>query len=222
MQPLGDLAGGDYTSTPLSISADGTTIVGYSRQTLGTEAFRWTQSTGLVGLGDIPGGPFNSQAYHVSSDGKVIVGYSSDSLSREQAFRWTLTDGLVPLGFASSDPNEWSQAHAVSADGNLIVGNNNTGISVTDVKSLLWDPVHGMRYLTTGLADDYGLTFPAGWKITGGWDLSDNGRVIGVAGYDPSNSAAAGVITIIPEPIFPLSLAALALFSRRLRRSGHP
>src|SRR5207237_10190591 len=125
-----------YTSAPTPISADGSTIAGYSQQTLGNEAFRWTQGTGMVGLGDLPGGAFNSQAYHVSSDGKVIVGYSSDALNREQAFRWTQAGGLVPLGFASANPDEWSQAHAVSGNGDLVVGNNNTGASVTDIKAL--------------------------------------------------------------------------------------
>jgi probable HAF family extracellular repeat protein len=221
-QPMGDLPGGTYYSEPTSISADGSVIVGISNQTAGYEAFRYTAATGMLGLGDIPGGPFNSQAYHVSSDGQTIVGYSSDSLSREQAVKWTQDAGLVPLGFASTDPNEWSQAHGVSGTGNLIVGNNNTGHTSADIKPLLWDPLHGMRYLTTAMTDDYALAFPPGWIITGGWDVSDNARIIGVAGYDPSNAYATGIITIVPEPTAGcLTLAAtlpLLLHRRRAQR----
>ena len=39
---------------PKGISADGSVVVGQSRD----QAFRWTQATGMVGLGDLPGGIF--------------------------------------------------------------------------------------------------------------------------------------------------------------------
>ena len=67
---LGDLPGGSFSSGASSISADGSVVVGSSAvatvlvpgrppfsQTL-SEAFRWTQASGMVGLGDLPGGPF--------------------------------------------------------------------------------------------------------------------------------------------------------------------
>ena len=44
------------------MSADGSVIVGYSQSDFGAEAFRWTESEGMVGLGDLPGGEFYSQA----------------------------------------------------------------------------------------------------------------------------------------------------------------
>jgi probable HAF family extracellular repeat protein len=204
IQPLGDLPGGNFTSTAHAISADGSVIVGYSNQTLGYEAFRYTQTTRMVGLTDLPGGYFNSQAYGISSDGSVIAGYSSDSQNREQVFRWTQTDGLVALGFASPDPNEWSQGHAISNNGNVIVGNNNTGATLQDIKALIWQPNTGMRYLKDAILSDYGLTLPAGYKITDAWAISDNGYIIAGAGYNPSNIRQAWVV--VPEPTTALSL----------------
>ena len=42
-----------------AVSADGSVVVGYSSSAasgpFATEAFRWTQAGGIVGLGDLPG-----------------------------------------------------------------------------------------------------------------------------------------------------------------------
>ena len=53
---LGDLAGGSYYSQAWAISSDGSTVVGSSFSDHGREAFRWTQSEGMIGLGDLIGG----------------------------------------------------------------------------------------------------------------------------------------------------------------------
>ena len=215
MVALGDLAGGNYTSTATSVSADGSVIVGYSNQTLGYEAFRWTQSTGLSGLGDIPGGFFNSQAYKVSSDGNVIAGYSSDSLNREQAFRWTLTDGMVALGFASPNPNEWSQGKATNLIGTLIGGNNNTGATAADIDAIIWDPARGMRYFKDALVQDHALTTP-NWNLTGIWDISDDGRTIAGSGYFNGVNQS---WVFIPEPTGMIALSFLSILVQRSKRA---
>ncbi len=220
IQPLGDLLGGKCDSDATAISADGSVIVGTSNQTAGYEAYRYTDATGMLGLGNVPGGYFNSQAYDISSNGNVIVGYSSDSLNREQAFRWTASDGLVPLGFASTDPDEWSQAHAVSNDGNLIVGNNNTGTTLADIRAIAWDPTHGMRYLQDALFADYGLALPAGRNLAHAWDVSDDGHTIGGSSYSTSGVDSAWIVTGLPEPTnLPLLALGAMLISRRLRSS---
>src|SRR5262245_6588045 len=72
---LGDLAGSYYYSVPYGISADGSTVVGKSESSTGTQAFRWTAGGGMVGLGDLPGGTTFSVANAVSADGSVVVGY---------------------------------------------------------------------------------------------------------------------------------------------------
>jgi len=52
--PLGDLAGGDFASDALGVSADGSVVVGSSSSALGfSEPFRWTSEGGMVGLGDL-------------------------------------------------------------------------------------------------------------------------------------------------------------------------
>ena len=75
-------------SSSTGISSDGLTIVGASSSPnaqpwplpspnsffTGMEAFRWTQSTGMLGLGDLAGGIFSSTASGASADGSVIVG----------------------------------------------------------------------------------------------------------------------------------------------------
>ena len=80
---LGDLPGGTFFSVAHAVSADGLVVVGQSNVTNGREAFRWTQSTGMVSLGTI--GPTNpsspnpsSVAVAVNADGTVIVGQSSN------------------------------------------------------------------------------------------------------------------------------------------------
>ena len=50
--PLGDLAGGSFSSQALCVSANGTVVVGQARSASGDEAFRWTAGGGMVGLGD--------------------------------------------------------------------------------------------------------------------------------------------------------------------------
>jgi probable HAF family extracellular repeat protein len=217
IQGLGDFPGGSFYSNSIAISADGSTIVGTGNQAAGYEAYRWTEATGMVGLGDLPGGYFNSQAYAVSSDGTAIAGYSYDELNREQAFRWTQDTGLVPLGFASTNPNEWSQGRGISGAGNIIIGNNNTGATLPDVKALIWDSAHGMRYLKTALLTDYALDTGL-WKITEGYDISDDGRTLSGSGYNPSGVREAWVVSIVPEPTATALIgAAAALFMRRRR-----
>src|SRR5262249_16768436 len=85
-QGLGDLPGGTFFSYATAVSADGTVVVGASKSTNGTEAFRWSAPTGMVGLGVLPGTNFSSTAYGVSRDGSIIAGSSSSSLG-SQAFR---------------------------------------------------------------------------------------------------------------------------------------
>ena len=75
-QGLGDLPGGDFYSHAFDVSADGSTVVGWSRSASGYEAFRWTSASGMVGLGDLSGGNFYSEAYGVSADGSTVVGRS--------------------------------------------------------------------------------------------------------------------------------------------------
>jgi len=106
---------GRYISQAFGVSADGSVVVGNGVDRVvnkagggGIEAFRWTESGGMVGLGDL-GSPFQSTAWGASVDGSVIVGNSGG-----QAFRWTENGGMVGLSNSSVGRD-------ISSDGSVIV-----------------------------------------------------------------------------------------------------
>src|SRR5262245_49323645 len=107
---LGDLPGRAFSSDAYGISADGSTVVGQSTSSNGSEAFRWTVADGIVGLGDLPNNGFSSLARGASADGSVIVGRGLSGLGGE-AFRWTSAGGMVGLGDLP-DPDNISQGVA--------------------------------------------------------------------------------------------------------------
>lgn len=116
MQSLGAVPGGGsgQEEAAMSVSADGSVIVGFGRNSVGMIATRWMQATGYVELGTLPG-HLESWAQGVSADGSVIVGQSfgDDAL----AFRWTQAGGMVALPGPSG-----SAAWGISSDGSVIVG----------------------------------------------------------------------------------------------------
>lgn len=132
MQGLGDLPSGGFQSEAFAVSGDGTTIVGFGSVAVPygltlqgtTEAFRWTNSDGIVGLGlppaVVPRGLPRSSAWDVSTNGSVVVGYLDDGTDGYEAFRWTQTTGMVGLGALPGESS--SAAWRTSADGNTIVG----------------------------------------------------------------------------------------------------
>jgi probable HAF family extracellular repeat protein len=104
MLDLGTLGG---SSGARDVSADGSVVVGYSRDTssIGFLAFRWTQATGMVNLGTLGG--TDSEALGVSDDGAVVVGES-----QSRAFRWTQATGMQSV-------EDWLRANGVSVTGDI-------------------------------------------------------------------------------------------------------
>ena len=102
-------------SNAFGVSADGATVVGRIYTGAGSEAFRWTNSTGMDRLGHLAGGNGLDVAYAVSGDGSLVVGYGGG-----KAFEWTQTAGMVALPSTSS--YAYSAALAVSANASAIVG----------------------------------------------------------------------------------------------------
>jgi probable HAF family extracellular repeat protein len=120
---------GDSSSVAFGVSADGSVIVG-SSVGAASQAFRWTQQAGMIGLGALPEGSCNSSAYGVSADGSIIVGqcYSDGRL---EAFIWDAAHGMRSLRQALESQFDlgaslagWKlqSANAVSADGLFVVG----------------------------------------------------------------------------------------------------
>jgi probable HAF family extracellular repeat protein len=169
--PLGFLPGGDL-SQALAVSADGKVVVGDSRSvasgSLG-EAFRWTQTSGMVGLGDLPGGQFASQAFDVSANGSVVVGRSESGQFNFEAFRWTQATGMLGLGFiqGSLAPINASSAEAVSPDGSVVVGSNEAFGGVGR-QAFRWTQATGM----------VGLGRLPGGTFSEATDISADGSVI--------------------------------------------
>lgn len=122
-QGLGDLPGGKFESVAHGVSADGSVVVGDGMTASGKQAFRWTQSIGMVSLGNLADSSFKkSRAYNTSTDGKVIVGSGDigSDWNSSQGFCWTRDSGMVRMGslHGSSRFEVW----AVSLDGSVVVG----------------------------------------------------------------------------------------------------
>lgn len=102
MTALGHLDGFDY-SVAWDISADGTTIVGWS-ESYDNEAdarlyepSRWTREGGLKSLGQLAGFDVSS-AEVVSADGKLVLGPARPyDRSDRTLFAWTEVTGMVDL-----------------------------------------------------------------------------------------------------------------------------
>jgi uncharacterized membrane protein len=112
---LGDLPGGPFFSWATDVSYDGFIVTGWSFRgdypsPTGTDAFRWTRETGMIGLGAI-GEYFND--IRISTDGSTIVGNIGDG----PAFRWTMATGVTTF-----PPAEVWIANGVNGDGSIIVG----------------------------------------------------------------------------------------------------
>ncbi|HKQ49621.1 MAG TPA: hypothetical protein VJZ71_16230 [Phycisphaerae bacterium] len=215
---LGDLPGGQVLSIAYGASGDGEIVVGESMSASSspyTEAFRWTEASGMIALGDLPGGRFESIANAISADGSTIVGMSSSGNSHTsdgyfEAFRWTITTGLVPLGDFPGGFFE-SRALGTSADGSLIVGSS---IGSTGYRAFIWDTQYGMRDLAQVLTQEYGLDL-SGWILSSASAVSSDGTTIVGTGYNPSGEVEA-FRAVLPEPS---SLTAIAVFLSSFVRS---
>ncbi|MGB0911461.1 MAG: PEP-CTERM sorting domain-containing protein [Nitrospirales bacterium] len=127
---LGDLPGGDFSSFAWDVSADGTTVVGSSTTTNRTEAFRWTQASGIVALDQLPGPSFSSVANGVSADGSIVVGTVSEPFS-SNAVLWTQNGGLVPISNVPAGSIVFNSGNDVSGDGTIVVGSIFDGFTST-------------------------------------------------------------------------------------------
>ncbi len=119
---LGDLPGGTDESFATAVSADGSTVVGYSPTAAGIGAFRWTQAAGIEELPDLPAGTSRASASAVSADGSVIVGSAQivDPLngSLDRAVQWR-SSGVEELALLPGWSHVEHRATDVSADGSL-------------------------------------------------------------------------------------------------------
>ena len=197
-------------------------VVGKNQSTTlgGREAFRWTQTTAMVGLGDLVGGRPDSSARDVSADGLVVVGSAtSPSIPvASEAFRWTEAGGMVGLGHLRDGSG--TLALGVSGDGSIVVG--------TDLlfghpdQAFIWDAKNGMRALDQVLVNDYGVDL-SGWNLSWAEAISPDGLTIIGYGRSRNSDHEAWIarLAVVPEPSTALlvgsGLVGMTLLRRRAR-----
>lgn len=136
------------------ISGDGKRVVGYAWTTTGTEAFAWTEGTGIARLVR-SGGQRDAQAQDASGDGTqlaidVNIGTSGQVI---HAHHWTerlvdpftgdLFGSWVDLGDLPGGQDR-SSASAISPDGNVIVGDSSIMLGT---RAFRWTAASGMADL---------------------------------------------------------------------------
>lgn len=188
MQTLGTLPGHSRSRAD-GVSADGSVIVGYSNEpgtslggSLPSEAFRWAEEQGMVGLGHLPSFCTGSWAGDVSDDGTTIIGLSfAATVPRygcvTEAFRF-VDDTMMGLGYGEElhtdmDLNE-SETKAVSFDGSIIAGESNTRSGdgdPWDMQTLAW-----LWHEATGELTDIGRLGGHVWTNISA--MTPDGRVV--------------------------------------------
>jgi len=112
-------------SRAYAVSSDGAVIAGESisegfEGSFVTEAFRWTASTGMVGLGFLDEGVVaHSHANAISHSGDIIAGWAN-TLSGADIFLWKNGEGMTSIQtFTGSN---YPRVFDMSAEGEVIVG----------------------------------------------------------------------------------------------------
>ncbi|GJQ28885.1 MAG: hypothetical protein HBSAPP03_07690 [Phycisphaerae bacterium] len=177
-QSLGVLQGYVY-SRATSANHDGSVVVGFNtwQSDIAGQAFRWTSTTGMVGLGFTRPDHFYSEAAAISRDGSTIVGHSRGGAGINEAFVWTSTLGVQPL--PGMDSTGEGRAYGTNYDGHIIVGDSRYGLG--NRGAVMW--IDGQVVP---------LGFAPGWFRGTAIAVNDSGSVIvGSLGAGPLTQTAA-------------------------------
>jgi len=168
-QGLGGLINGQGGSSALGVSPDGSTVVGSADSNLGSEAFVWRASTGMIGLG-LPANwfpefedasSFASGATACSGNGDVVTGYVVENENGNlKRFRWDANTGMVKL-----TEDGFNSGRDISFDGNTITGETYTGFLAA--KAFRWTLGDGLLALEQSSVQ------------TLGWGISHDATVFG-------------------------------------------
>ena len=120
------------SSYAVDANHDGSIIVGRSEAQGGAfaQAFRWTSTTGLVGLGFARPGHFASEARAISQDGTTIVGLSRGS-GKYDAIYWREGVGMQSLPDLPGSELGGSEAYGVNFNGSIVVGYSGSPLVAT-------------------------------------------------------------------------------------------
>jgi probable HAF family extracellular repeat protein len=165
------------------VSADGSAATGYSLDSVGTQAFHWSQASDIVGLPPLSGGYDRGQGTSLSADGSAVAGYcySIPTSAPQQACRWTF-DGLQWTAQGLGDLHGggfFSEADGVSPDGSIIVGGSETA---NGNEAFVWDSVNGMRRVLDYLAAN-GVSVPGGWMLRFANSVTVNAGTVTMVGW---------------------------------------
>ena len=182
--PLGELGGDDAFSSATGVSsfeaaggiADNLIVVGNSQSTRGREAFRWTSSTGMMGLGSLGGTFFFSSAAAIDDAGEAVTGSTSSDVGI-LAYRWSEASGMTSLGDLPGGPIQ-SEASAISGDGMSIVGSSRSRTGPAGDEAFLWTSASGM----IGLG-----TLGTGQSSVANAINADGTIIVGSSGLDPES-----------------------------------
>lgn len=198
---LGYLPGGATESWARGTSGDGSVVVGWSINGAGKyEAFRWTESTGMIGLGHLPGDE-NSNAYAVSEAGDVVVGASG-----RHAFRWIEGGGMTMLPEMGMPPTARYHANAVSPDGGAAAGYVATQPGVNSEAAAWLSGITTLGDLSGGdfYSDAFGISshddvVGRGTGADGSQAFLWSGGVMSGLGYLPGGSSNSAATAITPD-----------------------
>ena len=168
---LGNVEGGGtcdaFLSSGLAISSDGSTAVGMGWINCSTEAFYWTESSGIVGLGQYGGNSEKAQA--VSGDGNLIGGWNQSSSGSRRSCIWDAQGNITFIG--SPGGSETGEVTAITSDGSVVVGFG-SGTGGNHTEGYIWTEEDGM----TGLGVP---TNNAMFNRSNALDVSENNIAIG-------------------------------------------
>jgi len=172
----------DATGSPigeaLAANSDGSVVVGGGYFTAnGSEAWRWTQATGVQPIGILPSQMAFRGTAHAEQSPRADV--------------TKLPVGSVVDGFLPPE----SYAFAVSDDGNVIVGASGMWPIRT---ASIWTPSAGLEPLADYVAAR-GVSVPDNWFLAAATAISADGETIGGWGIDPDGIMAAFVIDLHSE-----------------------
>ena len=186
---LGGFPGGGtsdgQSSSPWSVSGDGSVIVGLAWVNAGTaHAFRWDVVNGMVDLGSLQ--EQSSRASVVSDDGNVVGGWDDDPRAyTHHSWRGSIWwQGLQRL----MHPNGWTgEVIAMNNVGSIIVGKGHPANTRHAYRYTAWNgQVEDLGAIPRGLTDQRREEEDTS-SATG---VSDDGKVVvGISGWRPPRDA---------------------------------
>ena len=172
---LGLLPGGTFSRGGV-VSPNGLVVTGYADintdKLFGDQAFRWTQSGGMINLGVPTGLPW-SAANSINDTGSAVAGNAGN-----RAFRWTQSGGMQNLGLFPG--GTISIAFDLSGDASTVVGYANNPAGYFAFK---WTSAGGMQNLGT---------LPGGNISSAAFGISSDGtQIVGNSSWSGSSGGRA-------------------------------